>query len=42
VVAAIMSATAGGLPFNMGFWGFIFPVGQSPFVTLTPKVQDFC
>jgi len=29
VIAAIMIATSGGFPFNMGWWGFIFPVGQS-------------
>ena len=28
VVAAIMIAIAGGFPFNMGWWGFIFPVGM--------------
>ena len=27
VVAVLMIATAGGFPFNMGWWGFIFPVG---------------
>jgi hypothetical protein len=33
VVAVIMIATSGGFPFNMGWWGFIFPVGQLlPFV----------
>lgn len=31
VVAVIMIATSGGFPFNMGWWGFIFPVGQFPF-----------
>jgi tellurite resistance protein TehA-like permease len=29
IVAAIMIATAGSFPFNMGWWGFIFPVGKS-------------
>jgi Voltage-dependent anion channel len=28
VVAVIMIAVSGGFPFNMGWWGFIFPVGQ--------------
>jgi Voltage-dependent anion channel len=28
IVAVIMIATSGGFPFNMGWWGFIFPVGQ--------------
>lgn len=28
VVAVIMISTAGGFPFNMGWWGFIFPVGE--------------
>ena len=27
-VAVVMIATSGGFPFNMGWWGFIFPVGQ--------------
>ena len=27
VVAVAMIATSGGFPFNMGWWGFIFPVG---------------
>jgi tellurite resistance protein TehA-like permease len=28
IVAVGMIATSGGFPFNMGWWGFIFPVGQ--------------
>jgi tellurite resistance protein TehA-like permease len=28
VVAIIMIATAATFPFNMGWWGFIFPVGK--------------
>ena len=28
IVAIIMIATAGPFPFNMGWWGFIFPVGK--------------
>ena len=28
VVALVMIALAGGFPFNMGWWGFIFPVGE--------------
>jgi tellurite resistance protein TehA-like permease len=27
VVAVIMITTSGSFPFNMGWWGFIFPVG---------------
>jgi tellurite resistance protein TehA-like permease len=39
VVAIVMIALAGSFPFNMGWWGFIFPVGQcSPMVT--PPMQD--
>ena len=34
VVAVIMIAISGGFPFNMGWWGFIFPVGQCS--SLTP------
>lgn len=28
VVAVIMMAKSGGFPFNMGWWGFIFPIGE--------------
>jgi tellurite resistance protein TehA-like permease len=28
IVALIMIATAYPFPFNMGWWGFIFPVGE--------------
>lgn len=28
VVAVMMLAVSGGFPFNMGWWGFIFPVGE--------------
>jgi tellurite resistance protein TehA-like permease len=28
MVAIVMIATSGGFPFNMGWWGFIFPVGK--------------
>jgi tellurite resistance protein TehA-like permease len=31
IVAIIMIATAVSFPFNMGWWGFIFPVGKSKF-----------
>lgn len=35
IVAVIMIAISGGFPFNMGWWGFIFPVGQcSSFLAL--------
>jgi tellurite resistance protein TehA-like permease len=27
VIAVMMLALSGGFPFNMGWWGFIFPVG---------------
>lgn len=38
VVALIMIATSGRFPFNMGWWGFIFPVGQcfDPFACELP------
>lgn len=29
VIAIFMIISSGGFPFNMGWWGFIFPVGQS-------------
>jgi tellurite resistance protein TehA-like permease len=29
IVAIIMIATAFPFPFNMGWWGFVFPVGES-------------
>jgi tellurite resistance protein TehA-like permease len=37
IVAIIMIATSGGFPFNMGWWGFIFPVGRysSPSLYIT-------
>jgi tellurite resistance protein TehA-like permease len=28
VVAIMMMVASGGFPFNMGWWGFIFPVGN--------------
>jgi tellurite resistance protein TehA-like permease len=28
IVAIIMIATAAPFPFNMGWWGFVFPVGK--------------
>lgn len=36
VVAVIMMAISGGFPFNMGWWGFIFPVGK-PLLSLSPS-----
>lgn len=30
VVSVMMIAVSGGFPFNMGWWGFIFPVGTAP------------
>lgn len=29
VVSVVMIALSGGFPFNMGWWGFIFPVGKT-------------
>lgn len=29
IVAVIMIAVSGRISFNMGWWGFIFPVGES-------------
>lgn len=34
VVAVIMIATTCPFPFNMGWWGFIFPVGKSDFISV--------
>ncbi|KAG4420344.1 hypothetical protein IFR04_006550 [Cadophora malorum] len=31
----MMIATSGGLPFNMGWWGFIFPVGVFTLLTIS-------
>lgn len=28
IIAVIMITISGGFPFNMGWWGFIFPVGE--------------
>lgn len=35
VVAVAMIALSGGFPFNMGWWGFIFPVGVFTLLTIT-------
>lgn len=35
IVAVITIATSGGFPFNMGWWGFIFPVGVFTLLTMT-------
>ncbi|KAL6718745.1 hypothetical protein ACLMJK_002979 [Lecanora helva] len=35
LVAIIMIATSGGFSFNMGWWGFIFPVGVFTLLTIT-------
>lgn len=35
IVAIIMIATFGRFPFNMGWWGFIFPVGVFTLLTMT-------
>lgn len=34
IVATIMIATAYPFPFNMGWWGFIFPVGKFNFISV--------
>ena len=43
VVAVIMMAISGRFPFNMGWWGFIFPVGK-PLLSLSSfnKAYDVC
>lgn len=41
IVAVMMIATAGGFPFNMGWWGFIFPVGQCCFVSTSLYKEIF-
>lgn len=28
IIAVIMIATARSFPFNMGWWGFVFPIGE--------------
>ncbi|KPI46073.1 Sulfite efflux pump SSU1 [Cyphellophora attinorum] len=33
VIAVMMLAVSGGFPFNMGWWGFIFPVGVFTLLT---------
>lgn len=35
IVAIMMIATSGGFPFNMGWWGFIFPVGVFTLLTIS-------
>ncbi|KIY01589.1 uncharacterized protein Z520_03141 [Fonsecaea multimorphosa CBS 102226] len=35
IVAVMMVATSGRFPFNMGWWGFIFPVGVFTLLTIT-------
>lgn len=35
IVALIMITTFGRFPFNMGWWGFIFPVGVFTLLTMT-------
>ncbi|EPE24768.1 hypothetical protein GLAREA_08621 [Glarea lozoyensis ATCC 20868] len=35
MIAVVMIATAGGFPFNMGWWGFIFPVGVFTLLTIS-------
>jgi tellurite resistance protein TehA-like permease len=36
IVAVMMIATSGGFPFNMGWWGFIFPVGKNSTAWIKP------
>jgi len=42
IVAVIMIATSGGFPFNMGWWGFIFPVGQCSSLPWTTRPVLSC
>ncbi|KAH7330538.1 C4-dicarboxylate transporter/malic acid transport protein-like protein [Rhexocercosporidium sp. MPI-PUGE-AT-0058] len=35
VVAVVMISTSGGFPFNMGWWGFIFPIGVFTLLTIS-------
>ncbi|TLD26287.1 sulfite efflux pump SSU1 [Venturia nashicola] len=35
VIAVVMMATASSFPFNMGWWGFIFPVGIFTLLTIS-------
>lgn len=35
IVAVMMILTSGGFPFNMGWWGFIFPIGVFTLLTIT-------
>ena len=44
IIAVMMIAMAGGFPFNMGWWGFIFPIGKLALVRLlflAPSVSLF-
>lgn len=34
IIAVMMIGTAGRFPFNMGWWGFIFPIGKESSYTL--------
>jgi tellurite resistance protein TehA-like permease len=38
IVAIIMISTVASFPFNMGWWGFIFPVGKFKVSTQYLKV----
>jgi tellurite resistance protein TehA-like permease len=40
IVAVIMIAVSGRFPFNMGWWGFIFPVGQCPLLFLSHNMAS--
>jgi Voltage-dependent anion channel len=40
IVAIIMIAVSGRFPFNMGWWGFIFPVGQCPLPSLSYNITS--
>jgi tellurite resistance protein TehA-like permease len=40
VVAVMMISLSGGFPFNMGWWGFIFPIGTS--LSYSLNLTDIC
>lgn len=40
IVAIIMIATTISFPFNMGWWGFVFPVGESELANSTQILQS--
>lgn len=40
IVPLMMMAVSGKFPFNMGWWGFIFPVGELVVIISAPIQQD--